>query len=123
MIALSVVSPAGSRIRTKQKIIEVRDWRPDNLPLSDLIIVQNDTRLSSNGVAEDPNGRVVAVVDVIKVRPWIESDMQDSCASYFEDGWLAWELSNIRKANYPGDVPAKLRLYDLDIDESMLKRE
>ena len=56
------------------------------------------------------------------VRPWLKSDMKDSCASYYEDGWLAWELSNIRQVDYPCNVPAKLRLYDLDIDESLLKR-
>ena len=60
MIALSVVSPAGSRIRSKEKIIEVRDWLPDDLPLCELLIVQNEVRLSSKGITEDSKGKVVA---------------------------------------------------------------
>ncbi len=54
--ALSVVAPAGDRIRTGQKTLEIRQWKPDGLPLRDLVIVQNTLRLSSNGITEDPNG-------------------------------------------------------------------
>lgn len=114
--ALSVVSPAGSRIRKKRKTIEVRSWAPETLPLQDLIIVQNDTRLSDE-TPEDTAGRVVAIVDVINVRPWTAEDLEASGATEFQEGYLAWELSNIRPLAYAQFVPAQLGLYELDLED------
>ena len=42
----------------------------------------------------------VAIVRVKAVRPFILADMQAACASCFEDGWLAWELSDIRPVTH-----------------------
>ncbi len=49
--ALSVVAPAGDHIRVGAKRLEIRRWRPDTLPLRDLLIVQNRQRLSSGGLS------------------------------------------------------------------------
>lgn len=120
MLALSVVDPTGSRIRTGKKTIEVRDWQPDTLPIKNLLIVQNTVRLNSMDQPEDHDGKIVAMVDVTNIRPWVEDDVEASCANYFEDGWLAWELSNIRKIDYPKPVTARLRLYEVEINEELL---
>ncbi len=57
--------------------------------------MENERFLHNDG-DEDDNGIAVAIVRVKAVRPFILADMQAACASYFEDGWLAWELSDIR---------------------------
>ena len=117
--ALSVVEPAGSLIRSAAKTIEVRRWTPDAFPLRDLFIIQNKIRLSSD-IPEDSQGQLVAIVDVVEIRPWLPEDQKDSFSTYFEEGWLAWRLGNIREASYPHMIPAKLRIYDIQIDESLL---
>jgi len=114
--ALSVVSPSGSRIRKKRKTIEVRTWAPETLPLQDLLIVQNDTRLTDEA-PEDIAGRVVAIVDVLNVRPWTAEDLEASGATEFQEGYLAWELSNIRPLAYGQFVPAQLGLYELELED------
>ena len=115
--ALSVVAPAGTKIREGRKRIEVRQWRPDVLPLRDLLIVENKIRLSSTGVSEDPNGRAVALVDVMAVTEWKEEDLAAATGSYWEPGWLAWHLENVRPISYPHAVPARLRIYGVELSE------
>ncbi len=114
--ALSVVSPSGSRIRKKRKTIEVRRWAPETLPIHDLVIVQNDTRLTDES-PEDPAGRVVAIVDVLTVRDWTAEDLEASGATEFQEGFLAWELSNIRPLAYGQFVPAQLGIYELELED------
>lgn len=117
--ALSVVSPAGSRIQSGRKSIEVRKWHPDGLPLRDLLIVENDTRLSRSGVTEDPNGRVLALVDVVAVTDWEKEHLAASCAPYWEAGWLAWHLENIRPLDWAEAVPARRRIYEIELPEEL----
>lgn len=113
--ALSVVAPAGIKIQSGLKRIEVRQWRPDALPLRDLLIVENKIRLSSSGVSEDPNGRAVALVDVMTVTEWKEEELAAATARYWEPGWLAWHLANVRPLKNKETVPAKLRLYEIEL--------
>jgi len=115
--ALSIVSPGGKRILEGKKTLEIRKWKPDVLPLNDLVIVQNENRLSSSGVSEDPNGLAIAVVDIMKVRDWKEDDLEASCGNYWEDGWLAWEIGNVRPLPFSYPVPAKLRIYNIELPE------
>ena len=95
MKALSVVSPGGSRIAAGIKTIEVRRWRPNLTPSEDLLIVESDRFLHEPG-DEDPNGRAVALVKVARVRPFVAEDVTAAMASAFEEGWLAWELADVR---------------------------
>ena len=112
--ALSVVAPAGDLIRSGRKHLEVRSWKPDVLPLQDLVIVQNKRRLSSTGLREDPDGRAVALVDVVGVREWRKEDLDTAAATHWEAGWFAWELENIRSIDHSSAVPARLRIYEID---------
>ncbi len=117
--ALSVVTPAGSRIRSGRKTIEVRQWRPDELPLRDLLIVENEIRLSRSGVTEDPNGRAVALVDVEAITDWTEEHLAASCAPYWEQGWLAWHLTNIRPVDWDVVIPARRRIYGVELPDGL----
>jgi len=113
--ALSVVSPAGSNIASGLKTVEVRKWQPSALPLKDLVIVQNEIKLGSQGVREDPNGIALALVDVITCSRWTEDLFDAACATYWEEGWLAWHLENVRPLNRKLTLPARLRIYDVEI--------
>ncbi len=112
MLALSVVRPSGSQIASGLKTIEVRPWVPDELPLQNLLIVENDAYLSDRR-PEDPDGRAVALVDVASVHPWTEAEVDAAFSSGWKPGYFAWVLSNVRPL--PGEeiVPARLRLYEV----------
>ena len=113
--ALSVLAPAGELVREGRKTLEVRKWRPDGaLPLKNLLIVENRVRLSSAGTRADPDGRAVALVDVVAVRSWIADDLRASCSESFEEGWLAWELKNVRRVECSRPVEACLRIYEVE---------
>ena len=120
--ALSVIKPYGQLINSGKKTVEVRQWAPDTLPIFDLVIIENSIRLSSTGVSYDPEGVVVAMVDIRTTREWVENDLVASCSAVFENGWLAWELSNIRRLHYPHFVPAGLRIYSIDLDSELIER-
>jgi len=120
--ALSVVAPAGGWIRSGKKTIEVRQWTPDlELPIYNLLIIQNRHKLSSKGLSYDPNGTVMAMVDVLKIRIWTLTDLDASSSKKWEPGWLAWELTNIRPLYNDESQPAKLRIYELEIDLEKMK--
>ncbi len=111
--ALSVVRPGGSRIASGRKILEVRRWAPGLDPSEDLLIVENGRYLRREG-EEDADGTPVAVVRVSAIRPFTPADMEAACASYFEDGWLAWELADIRPVRVGGKVRAARGIYEVD---------
>jgi len=112
MHALSVVTRAGELIVSGRKTLEIRSWRPDTLPLLDLAIVQNKRRLTRSD-PYDPDGQIVAVVDIHRIRDWLPEDAAASC-SQWEPGWLAWELENIRIVANAPSAPAKRRIYHIE---------
>lgn len=113
--ALSVVAPAGDWIRDGRKTLEIRRWQPEELPLRGLVIVQNKIRLGSDGIMEDLEGMAVALVDVESVEAWCEDESEPACASYWEPGWLAWRLVNVRPITPPLPCPARLRIYTVEL--------
>lgn len=115
MKALSIVAPSGLRIANGLKTLEVRRWSPSLRPDEDLLIVENNRFLRADG-EEDPDGRAVAIVRIASVRPFQHTDMVAACANYFEEGWLAWELTNIRQITYSKPVLAARGIYELSID-------
>lgn len=52
----------------KAKTLEVRSWRPEKLPLKDLVIVENTHFLNNDG--DEEMGKVVALIDIESVHPW-----------------------------------------------------
>lgn len=111
--ALSIVRPSGGRIASGEKTLEVRRWHPYLDPSEDLLIVENERFLHADE-DEDKDGIAVAIVRVKAVRPFILADIQAACASYFEDGWLAWELSDIRPVIQPVIIRAARGIYEVD---------
>lgn len=115
--ALSIVEPGGTKIRSGQKIIEVRKWKPKTLPLRNLVIVENSTYLNRNGISHDPNGKAVAIVDILCVSEWKKEELEDACGNYWEDGWFGWKISNVRPITYDQPVEARLRIYQVELPE------
>jgi hypothetical protein len=120
--ALSVVAPAGDWIREGRKTLEVRRWMPEVLPLLDLVIVENATRLSATGVSRDPEGAAIAIVDVSHVTDWTNDQLDDACGSVWEEGWFAWHLTNLRRINPPVSAPAERRIYEIDLPDGLHER-
>lgn len=118
-LALSIVEPGGTNIRSGQKIIEVRKWKPNTLPLRDLVIVENSTHLSSDDISHDSKGKAVAIVDILSVSEWKEEELEDACGCYWEDGWLGWKISNVRPITYDHPVDAKLRIYQIELPDNI----
>jgi hypothetical protein len=110
--ALSVVAPSGTKIADGEKTIEVRRWMPQGLPVRDLLIVENKHYLHDDG-ATDPDGRAVALVDVVNVEPWREDQFDAACASYWEPGWMAWRLENVRPVRCDTPVLAARKIYEI----------
>ena len=120
--ALSVVDPAGTRIRNGRKTLEIRRWIPEGLPLYDVAIVQNSIRLSANGISHDPNGLVLAIVDITHFTEWGEDQISESCASYWEPGWYAWHLANVRPIPNGVPAPAELRIYEINLPDGLCSK-
>lgn len=112
MLALSIVSPHGKNIATGRKTIEVRSWLPAELPLRNLLIVENHSYLTESSPS-DPNGIAVALVDVTEVHEWSEGEVEAACSEGWQPGYWAWSLSNVRPVSLPFPVAAKRKLYEV----------
>jgi hypothetical protein len=118
--ALSVVHPWGDLITSGRKTLEIRSWRPDELPIENLLIVQNTRRLTLPGET-DPDGQAVALVTVRNVRPWAPDETEAAGTESYESGLLAWELENVRALPRRFRALAARRIYELDVDEDLVE--
>ena len=112
--ALSVVAPAGDKIATKKKSIEVRSWAPEESQLLNVAIIQNENYLLKPE-QEDKNGYVVAIVDFIKVEPWTEKQQKEACSKEWQFGYLGWHIDNVRKLEKPIKAIAKRKIYEIEL--------
>ena len=112
--ALSIVAPAGQRVSEGKKTLEIRSWRPESLPLKDLLIVENKNFLIQD--QDEEIGRAVAIVDIESAHLWAENELALAAASYWEDGYWAWVISNVRPIEKFVEVPAKRKIYSIDVD-------
>ncbi|MDF2413977.1 ASCH domain-containing protein [Aeromonas sp. 1HA1] len=119
MLALSIVSPHGANIASGKKTLEVRSWRPQYLPIRDLLIVENSVFLSLD-MPIDPYGKAVAIVDIEEIHEWQPNEVVAACSSGWESGYWAWSLSNVRSIENGQFVCAKRKLYEVDFDLSGL---
>ncbi|GAA5016818.1 ASCH domain-containing protein [Acinetobacter puyangensis] len=113
--ALSIVTPAGQQIAKGIKTLEIRSWLPPQLPLKDLLIVENQNYLSEDG-DEEP-GIAVALVDIESVHDWREDEVEAATASYWATGYYAWVISNVRPLTQPIDVMAKRKIYQINLQQ------
>ncbi|WP_335955761.1 ASCH domain-containing protein [Acinetobacter guillouiae] len=111
--ALSIVEPFGRFIAEGQKKMEIRSWQPESLPLKDLVIVENKNYLTQDD--DEEIGRAVAIIDIESIHPWTESELALAMASYWEKGYWAWVISNVRPIEKLIEVPAKRKIYAIDI--------
>lgn len=109
--------PSGSRIASGEKTLEIRRWHPHLDPSQDLLIIENGRFLHADG-DEDAAGVAVAIVRVKAVRAFTPDDIPAACASYFEAGWLAWELSDIRPLSRPFTARAARGIYEVELMEN-----
>jgi hypothetical protein len=119
LLALSIVAPSGTSIAFGRKTLEVRSWRPETLPLTDLLIVENGRFLSAHGDSDD-DGRLVAVVDIAGVQPWLPTEVEPACATAWAPGYWAWRICNVRRIASPLKVVAARKLYDVPLDPNGL---
>jgi len=98
--ALSVLAPWGRKIAEGRKTVEVRSWMPQGL-----------------AAGEDPLGRATAMVKILRVRPFLMSDLEASGASRFEPGWYAWELGDVRVVDLDRPFRAARRIYEVEVPE------
>ena len=120
MLALSIVAPNGRNIAIGRKTVEVRSWRPERLPLRNLLIVENHVYLSQDRPT-DPHGRAVALVDVDEVHEWSEHEVQAACSAGWQPGYWAWSLSNVRRVSEPFPVAAERKLYEVAASLAQIK--
>ena len=113
--AVSIVTPNGGRIACGQKSLEVRRWHPQLDPAEDLLIVENGRFLLADG--EEDDGHAVAIVRIKAVRPFVEADIPAACASSYADGWLAWELTDVRPITPPVPVRAARGIYEVNLPD------
>ena len=114
--ALSIVAPMGQYIVQGKKTLEIRSWRPTHLPLKDLLIVENQHYLTQEG--DEELGYAVAMVDVESIHSWREDELEAAMASYWDEGYWAWVLSNVRPMLVQTPAMAKRKIYFIEIDHA-----
>ncbi len=67
---------------------------PTELPLKDLLIVENQNFLINDGDEEE--GIAIALVDVVSIHVWQNDEIEPACATSWSEGYFAWVLSNVR---------------------------
>ncbi|MCG5226419.1 ASCH domain-containing protein [Acinetobacter pittii] len=113
-LALSIVTPNGTRIAEGIKTLEVRSWVPTRLPVKDLLIVENRNFLNKD--IDEEEGVAVALVDVDSVHSGRNDEIEPACASAWSEGYFAWALSNIRPLRQPVKVLVKRKIYQVELD-------
>lgn len=111
--ALSIVEPHGRNIANGLKTLEIRSWKPEQVPLYNLLIVENKNYLRQEG--DEDEGYAVAIVDVFSIDSWQEHEIEAACANEWKEGYFAWELTNVRPIQPPIKTKAKRRLYTVEL--------
>ncbi|MBN3818164.1 ASCH domain-containing protein [Paraburkholderia sp. Se-20369] len=111
-LALSIVEPAVEDILAGRKQVEIRSWAPPEIPLVDLVLVQNKRYLRQDG-QEDPDGVALARVDVVGVRDWTPDDARSQGKPWCA-GYVCWELANVRAIDPPVPCIARRGIYALE---------
>lgn len=114
--ALSIVEPSGSLIAQGVKTLEIRSWKPEYLPLKNLVIVENKNYLNHDDDQE--RGLAVAIIDIESIHAWQEGEVELACASTWSEGYFAWVITNIRRIEPPIKTLAKRKLYLIDIEHT-----
>ena len=112
--AISIVAPHGKNIALGLKTIEVRSWVPDQLPLKNVLLIENHRYLLEDG--DEDFGQIVAMVDFDDVHEWREDELEIACGSDWKAGYWAWTISNVRPIQSIEKVAAKRKIYTLSFE-------
>lgn len=121
--ALSIVSPAVDNILLGCKSVEIRSWLPPELPIYDLLLVQNNKYLNDGD--SDPDGVALALVDIFTVYDWTYNDYlqrsnEVTLGRKWKKGYYIWELENIRKIENKPKAVAQKGIYAINVPELIL---
>ncbi|CAM4071966.1 hypothetical protein SESI111939_15555 [Serratia silvae] len=118
--ALSIVFPSVRNIILKLKKVEIRSWLPPQIPLVNVILVENYNFIKGNDV--DPFGKALAIVDIVGYKKWTLDDFE--CQNYetkqskrWKDNYFMWELDNIREFKNEVICEAKTGIYTISLDD------
>ncbi|WP_226052879.1 hypothetical protein [Dickeya chrysanthemi] len=78
----------------------------------EILLVENEHFLTVDG--QENVGTAVAIITLGEIREFKREDIIQACASYYEDGWLAWEIKTIQKIENPFSILAARKLYEID---------
>ena len=118
MLALSIVAPNGANIAAGRKTLEIRSWRPPQLPLRNLLIIENQVFLT--GADEvDPEGIAVAVVDVDEVHAWQPYELAAACATEWKPDLWAWHVTHVRPVPGAFRLAARRKLYEVAMTRAL----
>nr|WP_113867766.1 ASCH domain-containing protein [Brenneria salicis]NMN92918.1 ASCH domain-containing protein [Brenneria salicis ATCC 15712 = DSM 30166]RBP60962.1 ASCH domain-containing protein [Brenneria salicis ATCC 15712 = DSM 30166]RLM28298.1 hypothetical protein BHG07_17565 [Brenneria salicis ATCC 15712 = DSM 30166] len=112
MKALSVVRPGGTNIANGLKTLEIRRWYPEVGAGEEILLVENENYLREEG--QEEVGAAVAIITLGEIRKFKPEDIIQACASYYEEGWLAWEIRTIKKIDSPFSIRAARKFYDIE---------
>ena len=118
--ALSIVFPSVRNIILKLKKVEIRSWLPPQIPLVNVILVENYNFIKGNDV--DPFGKALAIVDIVGYKKWTLDDFE--CQNYetkqskrWKDNYFMWELDNIREFKNEVICEARTGIYTISLDD------
>ncbi len=117
--ALSILKPAVDLILDGKKNIEIRSWLPPEIPMKNVVIVQNQKYLSSDEDIDD--GVALAIVDFTEFKVWTEDDYNEngfsvSLGRTWKEGYFTWKIENIRKLKKPILCKAMKGIYQLELN-------
>lgn len=105
----SIVAPNARCIAEAMKTLELRSWQPEQLPVKDLLIIENKNFLN-HPEAEEQEG-ALALIDVDSVHILQPHEVGAECASDCAKGYFAWQLSNILPIKNHVEASAKRKIY------------
>ncbi|MEQ9997957.1 hypothetical protein [Pectobacterium versatile] len=118
--ALSIVYPAVQHIMLGIKKVEIRSWIPPEIPMKDLVLIENYSYLHDGEI--DLSGKALAIVDVVNYSEWRREDFLNQSnntkiGKKWKNGYYMWHLENIRIINNEFNCTAKKGIYNIAIDE------
>ena len=114
--AISVRQPWASMIAADDKTIKTRTWYTKYR--GELLICSTKTPLCRT-LSGLPYGKALAIVNLADCRPMVVLDEKAARCQWY-DGAFAWVLEDIR-AIEPFDVKGQLGIYEIEVNESLLK--
>lgn len=117
--ALSILRPAVENIINGSKLIEIRSWVPQTIPLYNVIIVQNHNYLSADDDVDE--GNAMAMVDFTAVTPWTyelfsKQNNETTLNKQWKPGYYIWTIENVRPFSTSIPCKAKKGIYTLELD-------